>query len=164
MLLRRVSVVSLLLVSLAGFISISKPHSNALTPNIFQGFENPPPQKWGRYGLMEELNLKQEQQQKLQLIQSRYKDKIEYLQEGINRSNQEFRSLMISNIDPGQIRNKHQEVQDLRQKLDNLRLESMIEMREVLTPAQRSRFAQMMARRKDNFHKIPRDRSGEEFR
>lgn len=164
MLLRRVSVLSLLLVSLAGFISISKHNSNALTPNIWQGFENPPSQKWGRHGLMDELNLRQEQQQKLQLIQYRYKDKIEDLQEGIDRSNQEFRSLMISNIDPGQIRNKHQEVQDLRQKLDKLRLESMLEMREVLTPNQRSQFARMMARRKDNFHKMSRDRSPEEFR
>ena len=163
MLLRRVSVLSLLLLSLGGVVAIGKPHSNALTPNILQNFEERPPQQRDRPKLMEELNLGQAQQERLQGIQSKYKDRIDSLQEGLSESTQQFRSLMISNIDSGQIRNKHQEVQQLQQQLEDLRLESMLEMREVLTPAQRSRFAQMMAQRKDNFQNMMRHRRGEEF-
>jgi periplasmic protein CpxP/Spy len=157
MLLRRVSVLSLLLLSLGSIIALGKPNSNVLSPNLVQNFENRPPQERIRHNLMEELNLGQEQQQKLRAIQYRYKNRIEGLQEGIHQSTQEFRSLMITNIDSGQIRNKYQEVQQLQQQLEDLRLESILEMREVLTPDQRSRFAQMMEQRKNNFQNMMRN-------
>ncbi len=163
MLLRRVSLLSLLLLSLGSIVALGKPNSNVLSPNLVQNFENRPPQERIRYSLMEKLNLGQEQQQKLRAIQYKYKDRIEGLQEGIHHSTQEFRSLMITNIDSGQIRNKHQEVQQLQQQLEDLRLESMLEMREVLTPDQRSRFAQMMEQRKDNFQNMMRNRREEKF-
>lgn len=168
MLLRRVSVLSLLLLSLGSIVVLGKPNSNVLSPNLIQNFENRPPQepirhKRIKHSLIEELNLGQKQQEKLRAIQYKYKNRIEGLQEGIHKSSQEFRSLMITNIESGQIRNKHQEVQQLQQQLEDLRLESMLEMREVLTPDQRSRFAQMMEQRKDNFQNTLRNRRGEEF-
>ena len=64
-----------------------------------------------------------------------------------------MRSLLTSNANPNQLRQQHQAMQDLRQQLGNSRFESMLEVREILTPEQRQKMADMMAQ-----HRGKRDR------
>jgi len=45
------------------------------------------------------------------------------------------------------LRQQHQEVQGLRNQLDNQRFETMLETRQVLTPEQRTKMAELMEKR-----------------
>ena len=163
MLLRRVSALSVLLLSLGGFVVLANPKPDFFPPLMAQSFEGPPGHNWSKPRLMEELNLTQEQQQQLQAIRSQYKDQISQQQDELRQASEELRSLMTSDADANQIRPKHQQVQQLRQQLEALHFESMLAMREVLTPEQRQEFAQLMERRRDEFRNEMRNRRGQEF-
>ncbi|HBB34034.1 MAG TPA: Spy protein [Cyanobacteria bacterium UBA8803] len=163
MLLHRVSVLSVLLLSLGGVVALANPNSNFLTPTLAQNFEGQQRPHWGKQRLMQELNLTPEQEQKLQDIRSQYKDQISQRQQVLRQATQEFASLMASNADSSQIRAKHQQVQQLRQELEDLRFESMLAMRDVLTSDQRSRFAQLMEQRREEFRNPMRQRRGQDF-
>jgi Spy/CpxP family protein refolding chaperone len=93
---------------------------------------------------MARLNLSSAQQQELQTIYSQYKDQISQRKQAVRQVNRELRDLMVSTASNDEIRAKYQEVQALRQQLEAARFESLLAMRDVLTPAQRSRFAQLM--------------------
>ena len=56
--------------------------------------------------------------------------------------------MMQGNASENDLRNKHQEIVSLRQQMGNLRFESMLEMRKVLTPEQRQQFVQLMQERR----------------
>ena len=153
MLLRRVSVFSILLLALGGAVALAKP--NALFPQAVA--QNPGGSKHrspSQLKLMEQLNLSQDQKQKLQAIHSQNKDEISQRKQAVRQATRELRDLMAGNASADEIRAKHQQVQDLRQQLEKVSFESMLAMREVLTPAQRSQFAQLMEQGKKN----PRDR------
>lgn len=64
---------------------------------------------------------------------------------------------MASNATKDSIRAKHQQVGDLRQEMDKLRFESMLEIRDVLTTTQRQELEQMMQQRRARM----RDRMGD---
>jgi Spy/CpxP family protein refolding chaperone len=55
---------------------------------------------------------------------------------------------MNSTASASQIRSKNQQVEELQQQLQKLRFESMLEMREVMTPEQRAKFVQLMQQRR----------------
>ncbi|HEY9668793.1 MAG TPA: Spy/CpxP family protein refolding chaperone [Coleofasciculaceae cyanobacterium] len=94
--------------------------------------------------LMDRLDLTSEQKQKLRTIYSQYKDQISQRKQAVRQSTRELRTLMVSTASTNEIRAKYQEVQALRQQLDSSSFESMLAMRDVLTPAQRNEFAQLM--------------------
>jgi Spy/CpxP family protein refolding chaperone len=98
----------------------------------------------GPLKLMARLNLSSAQQQELQTIYSQYKDQISQRKQAVRQANRQLRDLMVSTASNDEIRAKYQEVQALRQQLEAARFESLLAMRDVLTPAQRSRFAQLM--------------------
>jgi Spy/CpxP family protein refolding chaperone len=109
---------------------------------------------------MQELNLTQDQQQKLKVIYSQYNDQISQRKQALRQATKEFKSLMASNASADQVRTKHQQVQGLRQQLEAVSFESMLAMREVLTPAQRSQFAQLMEQRRANYRNQMRNQRG----
>jgi Spy/CpxP family protein refolding chaperone len=109
---------------------------------------------------MEQLNLTQEQQQKLQGIQSQYKDQISQRKQAMRQANRELRDLMAGTASADQIRAKHQQVQDLRQQLEKVTFESMLASREVLTADQRKQFAQLMEQRRAKPRNQMRNQTG----
>ena len=163
MLLRRVSGLSFLLLSLGCVVALANPQPNFFRTQMAQSFESPQEQNWGRQRLMQELDLTPEQQQNLQAIRAQYKDQINQRQQDLRQASQELRSLMISDADTNQIRAKHQQVQQLRQQLEELNFESMLAMREVLTPEQRREFGQLMEQRRGEDRNQGRNRRGQEF-
>jgi Spy/CpxP family protein refolding chaperone len=58
---------------------------------------------------------------------------------------------MVGNASEGTIRAQHEVVQDQALELADLRFESMLEIREILTPAQRAQAAELMEERRQNF-------------
>ncbi|GBF54367.1 hypothetical protein N0824_02231 [Microcystis sp. 0824] len=103
-----------------------------------------------REGLIEQLNLTDDQKSKVAAIRQKYRGQIRKLQETIRNNEQELNSLLSNNASDRDIRSKHQQISRNRQEISNLQFESFLEIRQVLTPAQRTEFSQLMQERRAN--------------
>lgn len=100
---------------------------------------------------IEKLNLTQAQRQQIQQIRQKYQSSISQRQERLELTQRELAQMIAGTDSVAAIRAKHRAVAQLRQAIDNLRFESMLEMRNVLTIEQRQQFARMMQQRRDNW-------------
>lgn len=98
----------------------------------------------GRRSLFDALDLTSEQQQQVQSIRSEYQPEAQSLQQELNQHRQELINLIDSDASESKIRSAHQKVMNKRQELGNLRFDSLLEIRKVLTPEQRSQWANFM--------------------
>jgi Spy/CpxP family protein refolding chaperone len=98
--------------------------------------------------LVQQLDLTSEQSAQIEAIQEQSETENQALFEQLQNNRQEMQSLLASDADPEQLRATHQNGQNLRQKLDTNRFETMLEIREVLTPEQRTQMAQMQEQRR----------------
>jgi len=109
---------------------------------------------WGNKGgqgqWMESLNLSDGQKQQLEAIRQKYQDQMKSLAEQLRTNQNELRTLMTGNGSDSEIRAKHNQVNNLRQQLGEMRFNSMLESRQVLTPEQRQQFSQLMQERQGN--------------
>jgi periplasmic protein CpxP/Spy len=119
--------------------------------------QNPQPMRRGM-GWLRELNLSQDQMQRIQEIRNRHRDQLKNDRDAVRRSQQELRDLLAGTASDDQIRAKHQQVRDLRNKLSEAQFNSMLEIRNVLTPEQRRKFAERMERQRPRFRERMRDR------
>jgi periplasmic protein CpxP/Spy len=99
-------------------------------------------------GFMRDLNLSTDQMSKIQQIRSRYRDQLESDRTSARQAQQELRQLMAGSAADDQIREKFRQVQSLRAKTAEAQFNSMLEMRSILTPEQRQKFAQRMEKRR----------------
>lgn len=159
MLLRRVSIVSVFLLTLGGVVALANP--NPWTPEIAQSFEGKQPQHRQKQKLIEELDLTPEQEQQLQAIHRQYKGEIEQQLRELQQAKQELGKLMAGTAPVREVRLKYGEVEGLQQQLGELRFESTLAMREVMTTEQRSRFNQLMQQRQEDLAERWADRRGE---
>ncbi len=94
--------------------------------------------------LLENLDLTPEQSQQIKTIQAESQDTAEDLREQMKTEHQSIRSLFSSDATSEEIREQHQQVQATHEQLSNNRLETMLQIRETLTPEQRSQMAELM--------------------
>ncbi|MFZ4665978.1 MAG: Spy/CpxP family protein refolding chaperone [Prochlorotrichaceae cyanobacterium] len=113
--------------------------------------ENSPP--W-----LGELNLSTEQMQRIKAIHEQYKPQFQANRESMRSAHDEFRQLMAGNAPVNQLRQKHQQLQTMQQQSGDLRFESMLAIREVLTPEQRQQAATLMEERHDRRTERGQDR------
>ncbi|WLT37095.1 Spy/CpxP family protein refolding chaperone [Synechocystis sp. B12] len=106
--------------------------------------------KGGQGQWMESLDLTNSQKQQLEAIRQKYQGQMQSLSEQMRTSQNELRTLMSGNGSDSEIRAKHNQVANLRQQLGELRFNSMLESRQVLTPEQRQKFSQLMQERRNN--------------
>jgi len=149
MLLRRVSVWSVLLLTIGGVVALVNP--KPLTSQIGQNVMGQSRPNQDEQSLVEELNLTPQQEQQLKAIQQQYKDQMAQQRQELQQAQQELSELMAGTAPQGQIRDKYREVNVLRQQKGELHLESMLAIREILTPQQRRQFARLMQQQKGNF-------------
>ncbi|MEA5533956.1 Spy/CpxP family protein refolding chaperone [Crocosphaera sp. XPORK-15E] len=102
----------------------------------------------GAEKFMEQLKLSDEQLQQLNAIRQKYNPQMEQLQERIRKTGEELSQMMQGNASDTALQMKHKDMSNLRQEMGNLRFESMLQMRKVLTPEQRQQFAQLMQQRR----------------
>lgn len=102
-----------------------------------------------RGNLMRDLNLSTEQIDKLKEIRQTYHQQIVEANSSLRTAQQELTKMMTGSASVKSIRDKYQEVVLLKEQLNNLRFASMLEMREVLTPTQRAKLAQLMEQNRD---------------
>jgi Spy/CpxP family protein refolding chaperone len=98
--------------------------------------------------LLDQLNLTDTQKRQIAAIRQKYQGQMNQLRENLRSDRQELETLMAGNATDEKIRSKHQEVERNRQKLSDLRFKSLLEMRQVLNPDQRSKFARLMQERR----------------
>ena len=117
---------------------------NQLAQNRFQYGK-----RMGRGGRMEkllqQLDLTPEQSQQIEAIQEQFRTDNETLRQEMQANHQEMRSLLASDSSPEQLRQQHQQLQSLRQQLGTNHFETMLQVREILTPEQRNKMAELMA-------------------
>ncbi|MDX2255264.1 MAG: Spy/CpxP family protein refolding chaperone [Pseudanabaenaceae cyanobacterium bins.39] len=94
--------------------------------------------------ILKQLNLTNEQLQKIKEIGDRDREAMRDLARELKQDHQELRQLLVSNESNDAIRTKHQELQSKQTKLRQLTFERMLAMREVLTPEQRSQLNEIV--------------------
>lgn len=162
MLLRRVSIWSVLLLVLGGAVALAKP--NSLFPKTAaQNLERPGRVESGKLRWMDQLNLSEQQKQKLQAIRSQYKDQLSQRKQAVRQATRQLRDLIAGNASVEEIRAQHQQVQGLRQQLEDVSFESMLATREVMTLDQRQQYAQLMEKRRKDSHNQMGNQRGIEF-
>ena len=101
--------------------------------------------------LVQQLDLTSEQSEQIETIREQSKTENQALFEQLQTNRQQMQSLLTSNADPEQLRNNHQQGQNLRQELDDNRFETLLEVREILTPEQRTQMAELIEQRGGKF-------------
>lgn len=98
--------------------------------------------------LLQQLDLTPQQSEQIKAIRDRFERENETLDEAISTQHQEMRSLLANELASSQeLKQKHQQLQNLHLELSNNRFQNMLEVREVLTPEQRRQLAEL---RKNN--------------
>ena len=97
--------------------------------------------------LFQQLNLSHQQKQKIKQISQQYQAQIIQLRENLQVAQQQLAAMMAGTDSVAVIRAKHEEIAQFRQQLATLHFESMLATREILTPQQRQKFAEIIEAR-----------------
>ncbi len=97
--------------------------------------------------LIQQLNLTDEQKQKIKQIHYRYKQQILKKKNNLAVLQQQLSDMMIGTESVELIRAKNQQLVTLRQEIGALHFESMLATREILTPQQRQKFKKILESR-----------------
>jgi periplasmic protein CpxP/Spy len=165
-----------LLVPVAGFaIAQSGSHFTSALPNaslnqnslIAQNTPDRPSEgkerkgRWGHRGgdMFKELNLTADQQAKIKAIRDQEKSASADRRTQMKAAFDQMRSLSAGNATDDQLRAQHQQVRQLRQQAEDRRFETMLKIRAVLTPEQRTKMAELMQKHHKGGHRGSRDRA-----
>ncbi|NJR49148.1 MAG: Spy/CpxP family protein refolding chaperone [Leptolyngbyaceae cyanobacterium CSU_1_3] len=159
---RPLPTIATLLILLGGAVAIATPtlHKTTLENSLQESdlqdpifrfpdgaiAQNLPSSRPGGMGWLRDLNLSSEQMQQMRSIRGRYKNQLMSKRQAARQAQQELRSLMSGGATAGQIREKYRQAQTLHQQLADTQFNSLLEMREILTPQQRQKFAERMER------------------
>jgi periplasmic protein CpxP/Spy len=149
MLLSRAAVLTVLTVSLGSAIALAVSHP-LLPQAVAQNRDRPNRPHRGMSRWIQQLNLSPEQMQQMQAIRNQYKDRMSQRAQALRQAQQQLQDLMAGNASEDQILAQYNQVETLRQQLGRVRFESMLRMRQVLTPEQRRQFAERMQNRRAN--------------
>ena len=94
--------------------------------------------------VLHQLNLTLEQQEQIKKIHRKYKKQLYHKKNSLIILQQQLLDLMVSTKPTNLIRAKNQQLLNLRQEIGELRFESMLATREILTPQQRQKFRKIM--------------------
>lgn len=144
--LRRVSVLTVLMLSIGSAFAFAHPNS-PITQAIAQNTEEQRRPGRDKSQLFQDLNLTPEQNQQIETIQNQNREQISQRKQALRQARQELVELMAGTASESQIREKYSQVAALQQQVSDLRFDSMLAMREVLTPEQRRQFAEQKQNR-----------------
>jgi periplasmic protein CpxP/Spy len=103
-----------------------------------------------RGGILSKLNLTQAQFRQIAEIRRKYQPSIRDRTRTVRRMQSELQGLMASSAEPAAVQAKFKQLQTHRQELQQLRFDSSLAVRQVLTPAQRQRFETELSKRRPN--------------
>ncbi len=126
----------------ACFLSIGSAIAVAQSSSTPPAANDIPAPPWAR-----NLNLTAEQRSQLQKVNENARQVGEKLHKQLMEADQQLRSLLQSNASIAQIREQYQDVQKIRQQLDNNRFEALLGERQVLTSDQLAQVIQQFKQR-----------------
>ena len=156
---RRISLFTLLFFSLSTTSALAAANYSFQTPETphlsAQSFDDElfAQRRRGRRrgDFMAALNLTEAQENQLQRIREQYQPRLIDKREELFNARQMLGDMMVQdNVSNRDLRRQHDKILTLRDEIGNLRFESMLEMRNVLTPEQREEFAELMEERREN--------------
>lgn len=100
--------------------------------------------KQNRSSLLEQLNLTTNQKEQIKQIHHQYKLRLLRKKNNLVVLQQQLSDLMVGTNSVELIRAKNQQLVDLRSEIEDLRFESMLATREILTPQQRQKFREII--------------------
>jgi periplasmic protein CpxP/Spy len=106
----------------------------------------------------EQLNLSADQKAQIKQIRDQAKSDSQGLRQQMKAAFEKQQSLMAGNASDDQIRQQRREIQALRQQAEDRRFDTMLKIRQVLTPEQRTKAAQLMKEHRGRRHGGYRDR------
>ena len=170
--LGRVSILGLAVLSLAGVIALANvnqflPQIVAQTTDIQQSTnQNQFSPARNRRGLVQVLNLTQDQVQKMQAIRRQYRDQILQTTQQVHQAKQELDTAVASTASDSEVRAKYQRLAALQQQLGSLRFESTLAVRDILTLPQRVMYVEFMQKRQQRVQKYvaQAQKQGQEIR
>ena len=114
----------------------------------------------GRHGkgmhakMMKELGLNDEQKAKVKEIRKEYKPKMKEIRAEKKEARKKFHEVFASEADSDDVRDAHEKITDLKEKLHELKLKKMLAIRDVLNVDQRKKFMEMKKKRWKKHHKM----------
>ena len=94
--------------------------------------------------VLHQLNLSSIQKDRIKRIHHQYKQQIIRKKSNLSILEQQLSDLMVGTESVELIRAKNRQLVDLRQEIGQLRFESMLATREILTPQQRQKFREII--------------------
>lgn len=106
--------------------------------------------KRGMKKIFQELNLTTEQQERIKAIRQESKENNSSLRQEMRQAKEEMGKLMASDTNDSELRQQHEKIQSLKKELGNKRFETMLKIRQELTPEQRTKMAELKQQRRKN--------------
>lgn len=148
MFLRRIPVLAVLALSLGTTVALAQAHPQLFAQTVAQNQGQWHGHGGGPQQFMQELGLSQQQVEQMQAIKNKYKSQTAQQRQALRQAEQELRNMIAGTASADEIRQKHNEVRALRQQLEDANFASLLEIREIMTPEQRAKFAQIMQNRR----------------
>lgn len=96
------------------------------------------------FGLFQQLDLTTQQQQQIKQIHLQYQQKIINQKQNITRLQQQLSDMMVGTEPIELLKAKNLQLSALRSKMESLHFDSMLAIREILTPQQRQKFRELV--------------------
>lgn len=100
---------------------------------------------------LEELNLSATQRQQIRDIRQSRRDTMPASRDNLRQERESLRELMASDRDRAELRSQFEDLQRLRLEHERAMFETMLDIREVLTPEQRQQLAEITATRREQW-------------
>jgi periplasmic protein CpxP/Spy len=115
--------------------------------------ENSTPRKIGKPGeILQRLNLTRDQFRQVSVVRKKYQPLIQGQARTVKTLQSKLRSLMASSAESSEVQNAFRELQKHRQDLQQLRFDSSLATRQILTPEQRKAFEAALDKRRAEKH------------
>ncbi|USR90642.1 Spy/CpxP family protein refolding chaperone [Phormidium yuhuli AB48] len=144
---RKAALLGLLGFLVLGTVTTSYANAEDLRPREIQMSQRGPGER-GQMRWMERLDLTSDQMNSIQAIRDRYQPQLETLRERMKQQRDTMHTVMGSNASSEDIRQQRQQMMQLRDEMSELRFNSMMEIREVLTEEQRAQVREWMEERR----------------
>ncbi len=102
--------------------------------------------------IFEQLNLTKEQTEKIIAIRQENQQEIRQSLQSLRNAQEELNTMITGRGNDNQLRKKHGEVLQLRQELAELQFNTLLKIREVLTPEQLQQWSKLMEQRRESLN------------
>lgn len=113
----------------------------------------------GRPDWINQLNLSPEQVQRLRVISQQFRPQIQQRKQALNQLRADLRSMMSGAGSGAELRDKYRQIEVLQQEIRRIHFDSILAMREILTPEQRRQVEIYMRNRYQGGRRIHRHRN-----